>query len=267
MEPKDYYQILGVGQNAGPKQIKEAYREQAFKYHPDRNKGNPESIEKMKTVNEAYAVLSDPQKRLEYDALRQQFGSSARNRFRKNYSEQDIFSGSDIHHIFEEMTKTFGLRGFDEIFREFYGPGYRTFEFKKPGLSAWGFVFFGRFGRGNHRPIQLPPGGTLGKLSRFILKQIGGIELPKNGVDINDVIHLDSQSAQQGGPYAYFLKKKSKKLIVKIPPGVRDGQKIRLEGMGEEGADRGKPGDLYLTVKIRRPLLQKVKGLLDGLRK
>ena len=123
MSQRDYYQILGAEKNADSKRIKEAYREQAFRYHPDRNKENPEAAEKMKHVNEAYAVLSDPTKRRKYDTLRQQFGSSAYNQFRNNYSQQDIFSGSDINHIFEEMSKAFGFRGFDDIFKEFYGNG------------------------------------------------------------------------------------------------------------------------------------------------
>lgn len=267
MEQKDYYQILEVDSKADQKQIKEAYRHLAFKCHPDRNREDPQSAEKMKRVNEAYAVLSDPQKKHEYDAMKEQFGSSAYSQFRKNYSEQDIFSGSDIHHIFEEVSKAFGLRGFDEIFKEFYGPGYRTFEFKKPGITGGGFFFFGRLGRGGHPKMQLPLGGALGKLSRFILKQISGAAFPEKGADTNDVIRLTPQDALKGGPYAYFHKKRSKKLVVKIPPAVREGQKIRLAGMGEDGKDGGTPGDLYLTVKIKRPLLKQMKNLLSGLRK
>ncbi|HJO61788.1 MAG TPA: DnaJ domain-containing protein [Desulfobacterales bacterium] len=144
MEQKDYYKILGIEKNATDQQIKNVYRRLAFKYHPDRNILNSETVEKMKSVNEAYAVLSNPKKRSEYDLLRQQFGYSAHQRFRKNYSDQDIFSGSDLDHIFEEMAKTAGLRGFDDIFKEFYGPKFRTFEFHRPGLFGRGFVFFSR---------------------------------------------------------------------------------------------------------------------------
>ena len=122
----DYYQTLGVPPNADPKKIKLAYRELAFQYHPDRNKENPAAAEKMKRLNEAYAVLSHVQKRREYDTLRREFGSSARHRFRQNYTEKDIFSGSDIHRILEEMAKSFGFRGYHDIFREFYGKGYQT---------------------------------------------------------------------------------------------------------------------------------------------
>ncbi len=267
MEQKDYYQILGIEQNASPKQIKEAYRELAFKYHPDRNKENPESAEIMKGINEAYAVLSNPGKRREYDTLRQQFGSSAYSRFRKDHSEQDIFSGSDILRIFEEMTKAFGFRGYDEIFREFYGEGYRTFEFKEPGFFARGFVFSGHLRKGDHIQTQFPFQGYIGKLSRFVFKKISGIEFQENGADINDVIHLHPLQAQKGGPYAYFLRKKSKKLVVKIPPGVREGQRIRLAGMGEDGKGGGKPGDLYLKVQIKKPLVQKMKDFISDLRK
>lgn len=267
MEQKDYYKILGLDKDTGQKQIKEAYRKLAFKYHPDRNKEHPESAEKMKRINEAYAVLSHPEKRREYDMLRHQFGSSAYSQFRKNYSEQDIFTGSDINQIFEEMTRAFGFRNYSEIFREFYGQGYRTFEFKKPGFTVRGFAFSRGLGKGKHNQMQFPLQGAFGKLYQYALKKITGIELPENGADINEIIHLDPIKAQEGGPYAYFLMKKSKKLVVKIPPGVREGQRIRLVGMGEDGKGGGMPGDLYLKVYIKRPLLRKIKNFISHLRK
>ena len=131
----NYYQQLKVKPDATAHQIKEAYRRLAFEYHPDRNTDDPQAAEKMKAINEAYAVLSNPAKKSEYDSLRSRFGSSAYAQFRKNYSEQDIFSGSDVNHIFEEMAKAFGLRGSNEIFREFYGRGFQQFEFKR-GTAA-----------------------------------------------------------------------------------------------------------------------------------
>jgi DnaJ-class molecular chaperone len=266
MEQKDYYEILGLEQSATIKQIKNAYRQLALQYHPDRNRDDPTAADKMKAVNEAYAVLSNPQKRNEYDAIRQQFGSSAYTRFRQTYSEQDIFSGSDINRIFEEIARSFGLRGFDEIFKEFYGQGYRTFEFKQPGFTARGFVFTGLFGRENHNSTAVPAGGILGKLSRHLLKKISGIELPENGKDVDDIIHLSPAQAHRGGPHPYLLKKKSKKLMITIPPGVRDGQKIRLSGMGEDGTSGGKSGDLYLKVHIKKALLKKLKELISDIR-
>ncbi|MBW2337705.1 MAG: J domain-containing protein [Deltaproteobacteria bacterium] len=87
MAQEDYYQVLGVDQNATGQQIKETFRKLAFKYHPDRNKENPVAAEQMKKVNEAYAVLSNPAKKSEYDTLKNQFGSSAYTHFRNNYSD------------------------------------------------------------------------------------------------------------------------------------------------------------------------------------
>ncbi|MGD2096658.1 MAG: DnaJ domain-containing protein [Desulfobacterales bacterium] len=267
MSQNDYYQILGVDQNAGAKQIKGAYRKLAFQYHPDRNDKNPAAAEKMKSVNEAYAVLSDPDKRRDYDTLRRQFGSSAYSQFRQNYSEQDIFSGSDINQILEQMARAFGLRGFDEIFKEFYGQGYRRYEFQKPGFFAKGYFFKMPHHTGGMNRSGHPLHGRAGKLTRFLLKQFSGIEFPEDGADIHDTVWLDSELARQGGPYAYYLRKKNKKLVVKIPPGTRADQTIRLAGMGEGGKGSGRAGDLYLKVRIRKPLLQQVKNILSKWRK
>ena len=267
MSQNDYYQILGVDQKASAKQIKDAYRKLAFQYHPDRNDKNPAAAEKMKSINEAYAVLSNPDKRREYDTLRQQFGSSAYSQFRQTYSEQDIFSGSDINQILEQMARAFGLRGFDEIFKEFYGQGYQRYEFRKPGFFAGSYFFKmpRQSGRMNHDGHPLP--GAVGKLTRFLLKQFSGIGFPEDGADIHDTIWLDPELARRGGPYAYYLRKKNKKLVVKIPAGSRPDQKIRLAGMGEDGKGGGRTGDLYLKIRIRKPLLQQAKDFISKLRK
>jgi DnaJ-class molecular chaperone len=257
MEQLDYYETLGVPQDAAQKQIKDAYRKLAFEYHPDRNRGNPESTAKMKSVNEAYAVLSNPAKRRDYDVYRRQYGSSAHGQFRQSYSENDIFRGSDINQILEEMARAFGFRGFEEIFRESYGQGYGSFEFKRPGFFARGFVFT--------TPSPFP-GGSLGRLSKYLLKKLGGIEFPENGDDVTETISLAPEEAKNGGPYPYYYKKQSKKLVVMIPPGVREGQRVRLAGMGDEGRGGGKHGDLYLKVRMRKPLLQKLKHFFTGLR-
>jgi DnaJ-class molecular chaperone len=128
MTQKDYYKVLGVERIANVRQIKEAYRRLAFQYHPDRNKGDLSVVEKMKELNEAYAVLSDQEKRKRYDNMTQQYGHDAYDHFRQDYSDQEIFRGSDINQILDEMTRRFGFRNFNDLFREFYGPGYRTFE-------------------------------------------------------------------------------------------------------------------------------------------
>jgi DnaJ-class molecular chaperone len=267
MSPDDYYQILEVDQTASPRQVKEAYRKLAFKYHPDRNSENPAAAEKMKKLNEAYAVLSDPVKRREYDTLKQHYGSSAYSQFRQNYTEQDIFSGSDINQILEQMARAFGLRGFDEIFKEFYGQGYQHYEFRKPGFFARSYTFSGpRQARGMNY-AGFPLQGFFGKLTRLFLKKFSGIEWPEDGHDIFDSISLSPEHARQGGPYAYYLREKDKKLVVQIPAGVRHNQSIRLAAMGTNGKGGGKSGDLYLKVRIQKPLLQRLKDFLSKIRK
>ena len=267
MQQKDYYKVLGVDSDAGEKQIKEAYRELALKYHPDRNKDNPEHIDKMKMVNEAYAVLSNPDKRREYDAMRNRFGFNAYDRFRNTYSEQDIFRGSDIFRVFEEISKGFGLRGHEEIFKEFYGSGYRKFEYQQPGFFFKGFVFTGPYGKKRPQNPQIAHPRKLGKISKYIFKKLTGAEFAENGTDIVDEIYLPPEKAREGGPYAFFHRRRSKKLVVKIPPGVRENQRIKLAGMGEEGKGGGTAGDLYLKVRIQKPLLRKVKDFLGNLAK
>jgi DnaJ-class molecular chaperone len=263
MSKEDYYQILGVEQDADAKKIKEAYRSKAFRYHPDRNEKNPGSAEMMKRVNEAYAVLSDAEKRREYDSLRTRFGDSAYGRFRSTYSEQDIFKGSDIQQIFEEMARSFGLRGVDSIFKDFYGPGYQHFEFKQRGLWGKGFIYSGGFGRRQGKATAgngSPPG--VGRFAKYLLHKATGVKFPKMGDDIHDTIHLTPEFARSGGPYPYHHQRRSKKLVVKIPAGTKEGQQIRLSQMGTAGKNGGTNGDLYLKVKFKKPLLEKAKAMI-----
>jgi DnaJ-class molecular chaperone len=273
MNQKDYYQILEVEKEVSPQKIKEAYRRLAFQYHPDRNtcppagrEENPLAVEKMKEINEAYAVLSDPKKRSDYDTFHEQYGPYGYDRFKQRYSEQDIFRGSDINQIFEEMAKAFGFRSFEEVFRESYGQGVNTFEFQRPGVSGRGFIFFGPgFGKIKQQGIPVSSEmfpGFLGKIVRYLLKKTLGMREPQRGKDLGDVIYLNPQQALEGAKGKYPHRKRSKELIVTVPPGMKQGQKIRLKGMGAPGQDGGEPGDLYLKVIIKKPFLEKIRGLL-----
>jgi len=266
MEQKDYYEILAVEKEAPSLKIKEAYRRLAFQYHPDKNRETPSAVEKMKEINEAYAVLSDPKKRRDYDTFHEQYGPSGYDRFKQRYSEQDIFRGSDINQIFEEMARSFGFRNFEEVFRESYGQGYRTFEFQRPGIFGRGFVFFGPgFGRSKLRGIPVSSDmfpGYLGKFIKHVLKKIHIINEPERGKDLSDVLYLDSRQALEGARGKYLHRRRSKELIVTVPPGMKQGQRIRLKGMGAPGKDGGEAGDLYLRVKIRKPLFERVKNFL-----
>jgi DnaJ-class molecular chaperone len=257
----NYYQKLKVPPEASAQQIKEAYRRLAFEYHPDRNADDPQAADKMKAINEAYAVLSSPEKRRQYDALYQRYGDGASQQFRQAFSEQDIFKGSDVQHIFEEMARSFGLRGFEEIFRDFYGQGYRSFEFRQPGVFGKGFLFNSRMG-GRTGGSKNP--GLLGAFADRMLHKVIGTFLPQRGSDIRDTITLNAELARLGGPYAYFHRSLDKKLVVQIPAGVRDGQHIRLNGMGKTGSHGAPAGDLLLKIRIKRPLIQKLKSFIGA---
>ena len=111
MASKDYYQLLGLTKDASAEAIKKAYRKLAVKYHPDKNPGNKEAEEKFKEINEAYAVLSDPQKKTQYD----QFGSTG---FHQRFSREDIFRGFDVGDMFKDS----GI-GNEDIFARIFGGG------------------------------------------------------------------------------------------------------------------------------------------------
>jgi DnaJ-class molecular chaperone len=264
MGQKDYYDILGLASDAGHKQVRDAYRRLALLHHPDRNKNNPEAAERMKAINEAYAVLSDPQKRREYDTLKKTYGESAYGQFRQTHTDQDIFRGSDIQQIFEELSRAFGYRSFEDIFRESYGSGYRTFEFRQPG--AFGRVFAGSLGGGQTGGKSSPLAGYLEKMIRYGLKKKWGIELPEKGRDLKDAITLSPDQARLGGKAPYSIKKTGRELFVTIPPNTKAGRQLRLKGMGEPGSGGGEAGELYLTVNIRSPLVQKAKDFIAAIR-
>lgn len=264
MTEQDYYTLLGVDNNADAQHIKEAYRQKAFEFHPDRNPDNPSAATHMKAINEAYAVLSNPEKRRKYDLLRRDYGGAAYDHFRQSYSEQDIFKNSDLHQVFEDIAKSFGLRGFDDVFKEFYGQNYKTFQFHRSGISGRGFFF----STGGRRPLgrRRLQSGILGGLANKLIQNLTGIRPAKKGKDAHDVIDLLPEFAASGGPYAYFLRSRNKKLVVKIPANVRHGQLIRLSGMGLSGEGGGDNGDLYLKVRIHVPMVEKIKDFF-GLKK
>jgi len=268
MNRKDYYEVLEIDRECAPQKIKEAYRRLALQYHPDRNQGDASAVERMKEINEAYAVLSDPEKRVRYDGLRREYGYSAYDHFRRNYTEEDIFRGSDIGRIFEEIARSFGMRGFEEVFRESYGSNFRSFEIRRPGVFGRGFVFSGPLYRGctrsEARPLIGAPSRLLGRLVKYALKKMTGMELPEPGRDHYHVLILDAALATSGGKAVYRDKERSRQLAITIPAGIREGQKIRLRGMGYEGKGGGVPGDLYLKVEVRKPLLHKIRDFLKA---
>ncbi len=139
MPARDYYSILGVSKTASEEEIKKAYRKLALKYHPDRNPGNREAESRFKDINEAYAVLRNPEKRKQYD----EFGAEG---FHRRFSQEDIFRGFDLGSIFRE----FGIGGgADNIFSSFFA-----------GAGGSGTKFRSRRGPSPFGDFTAPFGGT-----------------------------------------------------------------------------------------------------------
>lgn len=225
MPQEDYYATLGLSKDTSQSEIKDAYRKLAFQYHPDRNAGDEASAEKMKSVNEAYAVLSNAEKRAEYDRMRSMFGDRAYDQFRRSYSAEDIFRDSDINDIFETISRMFSEQGFG-------------------GGNTRGQSFYWDFNANAN--------GNGHKINNFILRKFMGKFMPVAGEDVKDVIWINGSLAQSGGAYAYESVWQGKKLMVQLPCGIYDGQSIRLGGMGKPGKNGGPNGSLFLRVRIRK---------------
>jgi len=251
---KDYYSILDVSEGASREEIRRAFRKLAMKYHPDRNLGNEHwAGEKFKEINEAYAVLGDEAKRQEYDRMRQTgfAGYGAQYAGGRYYSQEQVFADAfNNPYLFQELARMFqeaGLR-FDEGFVDNLFFGGRGFVFTFPGQPS------GRdqsTATSEYKPPLLLR--LFGKVVRFTLKRMLGMqELPwwGKGEDLYHEIHLSQEEAASGvdKKIKYKRGREKKKLIVKVPPGVTQGTKVRLKGMGLEGAI---PGDLFITVKIK----------------
>jgi curved DNA-binding protein len=212
MASKDYYEILGVSKNASADEIKKAYRKLAMKYHPDQNKGDKQAEERFKKVNEAYAVLSDKEKRRQYDM----FGAEG---FHQRFSQEDIFRNFDFGQVFRE----FGF-GSEDVFGRIFG-----------GMGG-GRRPFGRGGGGFH------PGGPFGRTA----------QQPQKGADLVMDMQVSLKEAVFGvSKIASFNKGGGvERVTVKIPPGISTGKKLRIAGKGQEGAWGGPPGDLLIKILV-----------------
>lgn len=209
---KDFYKVLGVSKDVSEAELKKVYRKLARKYHPDSNAGDPAAEAKFKEVSEAYSVLSDKDQRAEYDQMRA-MGSGAR------------FSAPGAG----------GGRGFEDVFGGFNtggrGGGGGGFE------DIFGSMFGG--GGGGNAGFGQSSGGYRG---------FGG---PTPGRDVTASTTIDFTTAAHGETIS-LQTSEGRTIKVKIPAGVKDGAKVRVRGKGRPSPDGGAPGDLVLTVTVRK---------------
>jgi curved DNA-binding protein len=210
MAETDYYKILGVDRKSSETEIKKAYRKLAMKYHPDRTKGDKSAEEMFKKISEAYAVLSDKDKRKQYDT----FGASG---FRQRYTQEDIFSGFNFGDVFREF-------GFDD--------------------SNFANVFMGRAGQGRRTSFRFggDPFGAYASSQRSPARGSDLVyELP---LTLQEVMNGTTKTVAHGQGA------EQKRISVKIPKGMVTGKKLRLAGNGQPGAFGGPAGDLYIQTKV-----------------
>jgi curved DNA-binding protein len=221
VEYKDYYKTLGVPKNATTEDVKKAYRKLARKYHPDVNK-NTGAEKSFKEINEANEVLSDPEKRKRYDTIGPEWEQYARGGGRPSGSGgfQYVYTGQPGENPFGDAS------GFSDFFRTLFGQAANG------GFGSADDLFTGTRTRGRARPRQ----------GEDVEGEVE-ITLPEAYRGTENVIQISRADSPNGGP--------PRRLTVKIPPGVRDGQRIRLAGQGSPGENGGPPGDAYLRVRVK----------------
>ncbi|MCX7626660.1 MAG: molecular chaperone DnaJ [Candidatus Sumerlaeaceae bacterium] len=276
---ENYYKILGVAENASQDEIKKAYRKLALKYHPDRNRNNPEAEEKFKQITEAYEVLSDPKKRAQYDAMRR--GAFAGG-FTSGAAGGGPFGAGATSFSFSD------LGGFADIFEQLFrerstgrrGAGFSSFDFEEPGtagndIEAEITIPFEVAVRGGKQTITFMKtdrcpncGGSGAQPGTRVATcaQCGGRGTVTISQGAFGVTRLCSGCGGRGTVITTpcvvcrgtGFSSRPKTLTVKIPAGVKDGQIIRLAGEGQPGVNGGPAGDLLLRVNVQpHPLFRR----------
>ena len=234
----DYYKELGVDKGTSDEEIKKAYRKLALKHHPDRNPGNKSAEDKFKAISEAYAVLSDPDKRKQYDMV----GDA---KFHQAYSSEDIFRGTDFSQVFRD----FNMAGGEDIFSRIFGGGFAGAGAGGRGRSS-GRGFGG--GQGNMGGMSGNPFGQ-GGFDPFGGASGGGGGAPPPGQDVEYPLQISFLDAWRGceRQVSFRLGDGSKRdFRMKIPAGVKDGGRLRVPGKGVASPYGGQPGDVHIIIQI-----------------
>jgi curved DNA-binding protein len=301
MATRDYYHILGVNKNASGEEIKRAYRKLAMKYHPDKNPNRKEAEERFKEINEAYAVLSDKEKRKKYDT----FGAEG---FRQRFTQEDIFRGFDMEEI---LSSLFGGRGKREFryggrggfdFGDLFGQtAYQdmgrmpqkgedilyelTISLEESAFGGEKKISYRKNGKIEEVSVKIPHGISSGKKLRLAGKGMEG----KNGGPSGD-LYLQINIKE----HPFFIQEGDNLIVdkeinfseavmgttvevptlegkknLKIPPGTQSHTKMRLKGLGVPHFQGEGRGDEYVKVivKVPKKLTEKSRKLIEELAK
>ncbi|HZP46764.1 MAG TPA: molecular chaperone DnaJ [Candidatus Binataceae bacterium] len=253
---RDYYEVLGISRGAGEEEIKKAYRRLAVQYHPDRNPGNKQAEEKFKELNEAYQVLSDPERRAQYD----RFGHAAF----QGPQGAGGFGGFDFSQGFEEV--------FSDIFGDFFGTGRGRsrsrsrrgedlrydleIEFKEAATGAEKIIKFQRLVVCEQCNGSRARGGAEGVRICPNCRGTGQVRTQQGFFSISTTC---GQCRGEGSVIADPCPKcqgqgrirRPVSLSVKIPAGVDNGSRLKLRNEGEAGAAGGANGDLYVVIHVK----------------
>jgi curved DNA-binding protein len=238
MAKRDYYDILGVSKSATPDEIKKAHRKLVRQYHPDVNKDNAQATERFKEVQEAYDVLSDEQKRRNYD----QFGHAGVG---AGAGPGGPGAGGDPFEAFRRAQQS---RGRTRQWNPGGGVTVEDFDLNDLGGNG-GFadIFEQMFG-GSGGAGRRGAGGAAGGRQRA-----GRAPTPERGNDIEYPVTLSFEDAARGTSLSLQAQRggKTETIDVKIPAGVKDGSRIRVRGQGDRSVTGGEHGDLYIIVSVR----------------
>jgi DnaJ-class molecular chaperone len=233
---RDLYEVLGVARDADEATLKKAYRKLARQYHPDVNPGDSGAEERFKEISEAYAVLSDPEKKRNYD----------------EFGDVSLSGGFDAEAA-RRARDSFGAR---------FGTGAGGF-----GRPGGGFEAFFQEGPGGE---EIHFGGDLDELLGRMMGRgragRRGPSGPRRGADLEAELELDLRDAALGSEQRLALARpgaggpRSETVTVKVPRGMVDGARIRIPGKGAEGQEGGPPGDLHATIRVRPHPLFRAEG-------